>query len=290
MESTLKELIDQFVAVRKRPLLVLNFEVDRGSMLKIHDELRGTKFDELDVMLQTGGGSIEAAFNITKVLRRHATKVNIVVPLFAKSAGTFICLGGDEVLMSDVSELGPLDPQMPESQEGDTYTHKSALNGFKALDQLLRQSLVHLKVSVSFFRQDVGLKMSDAIRHAIEFIGVSCGQLYSKMNPKEIGEYARELEVGERYGNCILVDYMKWEEQKAKRTINALVYDYPSHGYVIDLAEWQKLGFQAKELNDEELTITDKIRMLFIQQESSIIKLIKLQQTPPSETSSKKQL
>ena len=36
----------------------------------------------------------------------------IIVPDFAKSAGTLMVLGADKVVMSDTSELGPIDPQI----------------------------------------------------------------------------------------------------------------------------------------------------------------------------------
>ena len=39
-------------------------------------------------------------------------EIHIVVPDFAKSAGTLMVLGADRVVMSDMSELGPIDPQM----------------------------------------------------------------------------------------------------------------------------------------------------------------------------------
>ena len=46
-------------------------------------------------------------------MRNHVdtATLRIVVPDFAKSAGTLMVLGADSVVMSDMSELGPIDPQ-----------------------------------------------------------------------------------------------------------------------------------------------------------------------------------
>ena len=120
---------------RSNPVLVLDLkEISKGNLLVIHDLLCKKQFNVLDVVLQTPGGDIDAAFLITKVLRKHAKKINIIVPLYAKSAGTLVCLGADEILMTDLSELGPLDTQISEQQDGGHFRYISALNGFKALE------------------------------------------------------------------------------------------------------------------------------------------------------------
>ena len=68
---------------------------------------------DLDLLLHTTGGSIDAAEKLMGMMRRHvdSAKLRIIVPDFAKSAGTLMVLGADSVVMSDMSELGPIDPQ-----------------------------------------------------------------------------------------------------------------------------------------------------------------------------------
>ncbi len=41
-----------------------------------------------------------------------SARLRIIVPDYAKSAGTLMVLGPDSVVMSDTSELGPIDPQI----------------------------------------------------------------------------------------------------------------------------------------------------------------------------------
>lgn len=68
--------------------------------------------EELELLLHTGGGSIDVAEKLIRMVRAKVDPAgfHIVVPQFAKSAGTVMVLGSDSVLMSDVSELGPIDP------------------------------------------------------------------------------------------------------------------------------------------------------------------------------------
>ena len=69
----------------------------------------------VDLLLHTSGGSIDAAEKLLGMVRKHVgpAQLRIIVPDFAKSAGTLMVLGADSVVMSDTSELGPIDPQAP---------------------------------------------------------------------------------------------------------------------------------------------------------------------------------
>ncbi len=61
----------------------------------------------------TPGGDGTAAEKILDLCRKYCTKsFRVVVPLYAKSAGTLIALGADEILMGETSELGPIDAQV----------------------------------------------------------------------------------------------------------------------------------------------------------------------------------
>jgi hypothetical protein len=68
----------------------------------------------LFLMLHTNGGKVEPAYLISKCCKKSAPKFVVAVPRFAKSAGTLIALGADEIHMGIVSELGPIDPQIGE--------------------------------------------------------------------------------------------------------------------------------------------------------------------------------
>ena len=70
--------------------------------------------EKLDLLLHTMGGSGDAAEKLVRMIRRRIgqAELRVIVPEIAKSAGTLIVLGADCVVMSDMSELGPIDPQM----------------------------------------------------------------------------------------------------------------------------------------------------------------------------------
>jgi Serine dehydrogenase proteinase len=85
---------------------------------------------DLDVLLHTGGGDTDAADKLMSMARaRIGTKrLRIVVPDYAKSAGTMMVLGADAVVMSDSSELGPIDPQIVRTDHNGNRVRHSVHN------------------------------------------------------------------------------------------------------------------------------------------------------------------
>jgi hypothetical protein len=67
----------------------------------------------LTLILHTPGGVPTAAQSIMDYLRSKFSKIEIIVPLMAMSAGTMMCLASDHIIMGNHSQLGPIDPQMP---------------------------------------------------------------------------------------------------------------------------------------------------------------------------------
>ena len=69
--------------------------------------------EDIELLLHTTGGSADAAEKLMLMVRTKVGQatLRVIVPDFAKSAGTMMVLGADHVVMSDSSELGPIDPQ-----------------------------------------------------------------------------------------------------------------------------------------------------------------------------------
>lgn len=73
--------------------------------------------DTLYVILRTTAGSAEVVERIVNTVRHHYKEVHFVVPDYAYSAGTILCMSGDAIHMDYYSVLGPIDPQV-ETKEG----------------------------------------------------------------------------------------------------------------------------------------------------------------------------
>src|SRR5438093_1582490 len=74
-----------------------------GLVLAARPQLKDT--DTLEILLHSGGGHPEVAYQAIKFLRRHCNKLNIIVPAYAKSAATLMCLLADNIYMGELAEL-----------------------------------------------------------------------------------------------------------------------------------------------------------------------------------------
>lgn len=88
------------------------------------------------LILTTNGGSADSAYRMMRSLRAlyEDGKITVFIPAFCKSAGTLMAIGSDEIVMADISELGPLDVQLRKPDEVGEYS--SGLTPLQALSAL----------------------------------------------------------------------------------------------------------------------------------------------------------
>lgn len=68
--------------------------------------------ESLHLLLGSPGGDGEAAVRIVRAAQARSKDLTIIVPDSAKSAGTLLTLGANEIIMGPTSDLGPVDPQI----------------------------------------------------------------------------------------------------------------------------------------------------------------------------------
>lgn len=74
--------------------------------------LNGLKGNQLDLILHSPGGSLEAADQIVQYLRSKYENIRAIIPQNAMSAATMIACACDEIVMGKQSAIGPIDPQI----------------------------------------------------------------------------------------------------------------------------------------------------------------------------------
>ncbi len=75
------------------------------------------KRDTLTVILTTNGGSLSPLERIVTVFRNFYKEVNFIIPDYAYSAGTIMCMSADNIYMNYYSVLGPIDPQVQNKED-----------------------------------------------------------------------------------------------------------------------------------------------------------------------------
>ena len=71
-------------------------------LLPISYQLSNIKEDKIDIIIETPGGSAEIAEDIVKLIRGKFSEVAMIVPGYAKSAGTIMVMAGDEILLEPI--------------------------------------------------------------------------------------------------------------------------------------------------------------------------------------------
>ena len=116
--------------------------VNRDDPVAMVDLLHNVPEDSnIDFLLHTGGGDVDSAEKITKLLWSKVGlngSLRVIVPDFAKSAGTLIAIGADTIMMSESSELGPIDPQVVISDGDGNRLQHSVQNYLDAYDKYKR--------------------------------------------------------------------------------------------------------------------------------------------------------
>ncbi len=124
-----------------------------GFMELLHNIPSGS---DIDLLLHTRGGDVDAAEKLVTLLQATVGDgaLRVIIPDFAKSAGTLMALGADTLIMSDTSELGTIDPQIWSDDGNGNQTSQSVLcylDAYKMHSEALAKnqddSVAHLMLS-----------------------------------------------------------------------------------------------------------------------------------------------
>ena len=91
------------------PSLLSIVDEDMQGLMEVIHNLPST---ELDLVLHSPGGSLEATESIVEYLRSKFSHIRVIVPHLAQSAATMIACAANSIMMGKHSFLGPIDPQL----------------------------------------------------------------------------------------------------------------------------------------------------------------------------------
>src|SRR6266542_1174231 len=139
-----KETFTRIEAITGRPLIcyvaktshvapILPIAIDDSDLIGFTDLAHSVTGKEVDVFIESNGGSAEAAERIVRLLRARFDSIRFIVPSNAYSAATLVCFSANSVVMSPTATFGPIDPQI------NGIPARAILRAFKALEQRLAE-------------------------------------------------------------------------------------------------------------------------------------------------------
>jgi hypothetical protein len=186
------------------------------------------------LFIQSGGGSIEPAYQIAKACHKHSKdKFIVCIPREAKSAATLIALGADEIHMGDLSQLGPIDPQ---------------INGLPALG--LKDSLREIARIAGDFPNSQ-MMFSQYLRNQMNLAYFGWA---SRISDSAI-QYGEKL-LSLKHSGCV-----SFTKEEARVVADKLVNHYKDHGFVVDSDEATEIFCKPNfiKIDTDELRECEKI-------------------------------
>jgi hypothetical protein len=244
----------------ERLVLVL-FQGDELALdLQVHRNVRDVLIEqvttprertEIDLWLDSQGGSAHAAYKIALRLREHASVIRVVVPESARSAATLLASCADELYLAPDADLGPLDAQIDFDPEG---TRLSALDIVRTLRYIEdRASDFTLSASAAFV-EATQLSRAEGTRLAVDLSGQLYSRLSEKVHPGRTIDAKNHLDLVESYGRNVLemrnVTHLHNRDSPDAESVklDQLVRGYKTHDYIIDIEEAKSLGLPVNPL------------------------------------------
>ena len=113
--------------------------IEYADLLAIQDQLENMSGEAIDIVLETPGGIGEVVEDIVGMIRQRYETVGMIIPGYAKSAGTIFAMAGDEILMGEVSSLGPIDGQLIMGNDK-IFSADAFLEGLEKIKQEVKET------------------------------------------------------------------------------------------------------------------------------------------------------
>ena len=237
-------------------VLLYNGEIVRQLDRHIIDEcIKRQRRKNVLMVLVTMGGDANAAYRIARCLQEKYERVVIYVSGYCKSAGTLMAIGAHELVFSDHGELGPLDVQM--SKKDDLWETQSGLTVMDALSALQQNAFDAFE---KFFldierRSDGTITLRTAAEIATEMATGVFAPLYEQVDPLHVGEAVRAMTIAGAYGRRLL----KEAENISSDALDLILSAYPTHGFVIDRQEAEKLFDNVRGPTSAETELAEEL-------------------------------
>jgi hypothetical protein len=111
------------------------FSLMPGDIQGFMAALHGLGGSELDLIIHSPGGSLEAADQLVQYLRAKYKHIRAIVPHNAMSAACMLCCACDEIIMGKQSAIGPIDPQLSWSTPQGAFVSAAAQSLLEELEE-----------------------------------------------------------------------------------------------------------------------------------------------------------
>ncbi|MEW6171530.1 MAG: hypothetical protein AB1510_00470 [Bacillota bacterium] len=178
--------------------------------------------ERIDLFLYTRGGDVLTPWRLVHLVREFSSRFNVLVPFRAYSAGTLICLGADEIVMTKMGELGPIDP--------------SVINAFNPQDPQNPSARIPVSVEdvysyLTLAREQAGLSHEDHMARVFMLLA-------ERIHPLALGNVHRNYLLVRSLARRLLgLREEPYPEERTLRIIDSLTEKLYAHSHMISRQE-----------------------------------------------------
>lgn len=195
--------------------------------------------DRLALVLHTYGGRVNVSRRLYHLLRSYAPQIDVLVPYKARSAGTLLCLGARELVLTPLAELGPIDPYIHAAGETAGMPPVISAEDVRAFRALAEQWF--------------GL---DAPEQRLEVFKLLAGRIF----PTTLSAFFRaDQQVRAIAAELLSYQLPEQAPETRARIIDQLVSGYHAHDYTIARAEAAALGLRVSPARPAEEALLERI-------------------------------
>jgi len=241
--STTVALIDALEKLRKSRVLTYqtspSARIGEGIVGPLYDQLESIgDVEHLDLVLDTLGGNVEMPWRIVSLIREFCDRFSVLIPYRAASAGTLLALGADEIVMTRLAVLGPIDPS-----RGHPLLPVGPAGPVQAT------SVQDMRHAIKFIKQAGIDIVDDKFAYTPEAVAQLVGALFDNVHPLAIGALEQSYALAKLAGTRCLESHMtaRGDKEKIQAIVDRLSDEYKSHGYQIPRREAKSIGLKVKQ-------------------------------------------
>lgn len=212
--------------------------ISSSATRSFYDQLEAIgKTRKLDLILYSTGGDVDVPIRLVTLMREYCEVLGILLPHRAHSAATLLALGGDEIVMTPLSVLGPIDPSR-------SHPLLPRREGAAESEPISVQDMRH---AMEFIRNAAG--QGKEMPYTPEAMAQIFTALFDKIHPLAIGAIEQSYSLAKLVGKKCLATHMDptKEEAKINEIVDKLCDEYKSHSYEIGRREARTLGLKVTD-------------------------------------------
>jgi hypothetical protein len=234
IEATTGRPVICYVAKTANVASGLPTSIDDSDLIGFTDLVHSVSGKEVDVLIESNGGSAEAAERIVRLLRVRFDSLRFIVPANAYSAATLMCFSGDKVVMNSIATFGPIDPQI------NGIPARAIRRAFETLEKRLADEGPRALTAYVPLISKYDLHLLEMCKSAEE--------LSKELAASWLAEYMLKCAKNDERVNTIVDYFASYDEHK-------------SHGRSIDRAKCRELGLEVENVEETE-GLADLVRSL----------------------------